>query len=158
MRPPIIFLDIDGVLLPDQVQTSPALLDEMTDYQPYDPGCVEAMNAIIAAISPVIVLHSSRRYQYSQIEFCQIFIASGILTASPIVLPTYGQDAGLFFSSPNREKEHDISEYLRRQKICWHVVLDDEVLNVDRLHLICPDVGLTVADARTIIAMLTVDA
>ena len=59
---------------------------------------------------------------------------------------------------PNREKEHDISEYLRRQKICWHVVLDDEVLNVDRLHLICPDVGLTVADARTIIAMLTVDA
>ena len=151
-----LFMDIDGVLTTEWSFSQPLrFLDALTSYEPYVPESVEALNAIIKAFDANIIIHSSRRYQFSEEEFKVIWSESGICYGNLSVLPRYGDEDDKWFDHPNEEKEYDLKKIITlngmRQE--YFIVLEDERLKVSNLYLVNSGTGLTMADAEKIIHM-----
>ena len=150
----IFFMDIDGVLVNGwSMQQKVILIDEMTDYEPYGKECVVALNLMLEAFSPHIVLHSSRRYQYSEKNFIKIWADSGIKFDTLEVLERYGDQDNQWFNSPNEEKEYDIKKYIAINtiKVEDYIILEDEKLSLDNLFLLNGNIGLQIKDAEKMI-------
>ena len=150
----VFFMDIDGVLVNAwSMQQKVIVIDKMTDYEPYGEECVVALNMMLSAFSPHIVIHSSRRYQYTAKNFIKIWGDSGIKFNTLEVLQRYGDQDNQWFNSPNEEKEYDIKKYIAINKIKMedYIILEDEKLVIDNLFLLNGNIGLQIKDAERII-------
>ena len=150
----ILFMDIDGVLVTHwSLQQEQIKIDEITYYEPYAPECVEALNMLIAHFNADIVIHSTRRYQYSLENFKRIWNESGIQFNKLSVLPRYGDMDDQWFSDPNEEKEYELKKYINEHSISQnsYLVIEDMKLKLNNLFLVDSDTGLTIANAKNII-------
>jgi hypothetical protein len=75
----LIFLDIDGVLVPAKSWESPVILDD--GFPAFTAGSVSVLQRIISSSSTVI-LTTSHRFRFSVDEWKSIFLKRGILLHS----------------------------------------------------------------------------
>jgi len=151
----ILFMDIDGVLINEWSLTQKSILiDEITDYQPYAPECVKALNMLITHFNADVVIHSTRRYQYSLEEFKEIWRKSGIQFNNLSIL-RYGDMEEKWFNNPNEEKAYDLKKYIAKHSISQdsYLVIEDMKLKIKNLFLVDSTPGLTIADAKNIIQL-----
>jgi hypothetical protein len=153
MPPPIIFLDIDGVMIayPEGGATGPV----------FTPRCVAAFKLILAAVPSTKVVFSTTwrldRYvnrlheQWLDHKFPASLAIDGT--------PDLRQDSSIL---RRHQRGLEIQSWLRSQPDihCW-VALDDEklaiepVLGTDRCVFTNPAQGLTSSDAERAIQILT---
>ena len=152
----ILFMDIDGVLV-----TEWSLKQETVDlgggawYEPYTPEAVDAMNMIIESSRPRLVIHSSRRFQYSEDELRTIWSEVGIKYENLSALKRYSELDDKWFDHPNDEKVYDIRKYLELNRIGVEdfLVLEDQKLDIDNLCLLDERYGLRTRDAERIMRL-----
>jgi hypothetical protein len=75
----LIFLDIDGVLVPAKSWESPVILDD--GFPAFTAGSVSVLQRIISSSSTVI-LTTSHRFRFSVEEWKSIFLKRGIMLHS----------------------------------------------------------------------------
>jgi hypothetical protein len=115
---PLIFLDIDGVLNGHNFDDHPGVFSN-----PIDRECVEALNRLIVAVDPEIVLSSAWRYM--------IHGGAMTLVGFEYLLRTHGAMAqGRLVGYTARDEEiqmrgEQIASWLRQHGPRPYVVLDD---------------------------------
>lgn len=152
----VFFIDIDGVLVTPWSFTRKAIaIDAVTEYEPYPPEAVAALNLMIKAINPILVIHSSRRYQYSMENFRVIWREVGIEFNNLSVLERYSEIDDKWFNHPNDEKAYDIRKYIVLNHILDdnYLVLEDEKLAIDNIFLLNGNIGLQLKHAESIIQL-----
>jgi hypothetical protein len=156
----ILFIDIDGVLVTPWSLSQPQIaIDDITYYEPYAAESVGALNMLIRHFNADIVIHSTRRYQYSLEEFKEIWKISGILFNKLSVLPRYGDMEDQWFNSPNEEKEYDLKRFIAKYAVQKedYLILEDISLKMPNLYLVDSNTGLTTDDAEKIISLPGID-
>lgn len=152
----ILFIDIDGVLVTEwSCMQQKRTLGDFNDYEPYAPKCVEALNKIISAIHPLLIISSNRRFQSDIDTFRKIWDSGGIEYERLAVLESVGE--GTVFTNSEAEKENDINEYIRRHALDSeeYIVIDDENLHVKNLIVVYGKNGLGMENAGKAISFFT---
>lgn len=152
----IIFLDIDGVLLP-----FPNAL-ESTCGAIFPDSTLQALSRILEAIpEALLVLSSTWRAQKSMIDdIIESFRLYGYAYASPLAQVTSFYD--LTDTSYHDERQYEIYRYLQKYPPRAWIALDDEDLLLERYRktfqeraiAVSSPVGLTDADADEAIRLL----
>ena len=110
----IIFLDIDGVLIIDELlYESPK-----DDPPPFNKDCVKILNDILQETNSMIVLSSTWKkiWDLKRLDF--IFKFNGIIKSPLDITSDFN----------NREKE--ITDYVQRNKVNDFLILDDAQLDI----------------------------
>ena len=152
----ILFVDIDGVLVTPWSFNQPQIaINDITYYEPYAAESVDALNILIIHFNADIVIHSTRRYQYSLEEFKGIWRRSGILFNKLSVLPRYGNRENQWFNNPNEEKKYDIKKFIAKYSVPKkdYLILEDINLKMPNLYLLDSNTGLTTDNARKIVRL-----
>lgn len=125
----LLFLDIDGVMVSDEVLSDNGML------YPFSDSCVRVLNMILRTNNVRIILTSSWRTVFDTNQQCQIFKENGV-----IQIPV-GQTIDIGYKQRNLE----IKRYLENRKVESFIILDDMFIKGfdDNFVLIDPSTGLT---------------
>ena len=138
-QPPIIFLDIDGVLAP---------IRRWDRYGDLDPACIQVLNDIVASGGADVVVSSTWRHGKTVAELQQMLEAEGF--AGCVVDKTPSDISGA-------SRGEEIAAWLAEHAVGGYVIIDDHAdMGELRTHLVLthPAHGLQPADVPRAIAML----
>lgn len=156
---PVIFLDIDGVLLSEAAWQLPANLalkagaKKMTTYDfamaaTYDPVAVALLNRLCRVTRSTLVISSSWRYAVGEDATRQKLIEQGV----------HDLHFHADWHCPRHmhiDKLIDIAEWLEDHPECTeHLVLDDEDMSSHRAVRLDSQAGLTLADYPQAVVLL----
>jgi hypothetical protein len=152
MKFPILFVDVDGVLV-----NNASLRRRTYGMAAADPTCVEALNHILRETGAKIVVSSTwRAHGYNKL--CRIFESWGVTRTPWSLTPDLTSKPGTLWVA--RERGDEIQAWLDAHPQ-WaptsFVIIDD---SADMQHLFPrlvrtnSDIGLTMADAERAIKML----
>ena len=146
---PVIFLDLDGVLV--SLNEQPQLLDKihvkpnwLFELEKFDPLCVKQMNRLENETGARVILSSSWRHSFTPDEMDTIFKFNGL----------HFKLSGVTKSFAYGEREKEIQEYIDSHRISKYIVIDDLPLNIPNL-VRCGSQGLTKELADEGIRILT---
>ena len=142
----IIFLDIDGVLVPQKRQHDTQAEWYGNKAYPFDRDCVNLLNEILEQTSAEIVLTSNWQFEFTDTEMIEkIFRFNGVAKTPIDYSGGYGND-----------KPSDIANFINENEIETFVILDDLDLSElgDNFVQIDPMYGLTENDADTAVKLL----
>lgn len=103
----MIFLDIDGVLAP---------IRQWDRYGDLDPGCIQVLNAIVAAGRADVVVSSTWRHGKTVAELQALLAAQGFTGCVIDKTPT---------ASPGAGRGEEIAAWLAEHAVAGYVIIDD---------------------------------
>jgi len=156
---PIIFLDIDGVMITQWSEKQPRKKYFKDFAKPFSPESVEVLNYIIETANIEIVLSSDWRHVFNEQMLEEFFNFNGIKIA-PIPMPyDYVHEFRDLNKYPNRKelkRSKEISTYVKEYKLEHFVIIDDMKLECFPEHFVQTqsDVGLLLKHKEQIINIL----